>query len=82
VKVAAVFSGSPLRIACEAVAIAAERLDELGDKYRDIFRMRFCDGYTETEIARRLNLKVATVKTRAYRARLALREALTERLAA
>ncbi len=60
----------------EALAVVARRLDELGDKYQDIFMLRFCEGYSESEIARRLNLNVATVKTRAYRARLAVRETL------
>ncbi|HET6610853.1 MAG TPA: sigma-70 family RNA polymerase sigma factor [Kofleriaceae bacterium] len=60
----------------QAIERVQERLTLLGDKYRDIFWMRFLEGYTETEIARRLNLNVTTVKTRAYRARIALREAL------
>jgi RNA polymerase sigma-70 factor (ECF subfamily) len=58
------------------IALAEKRLELLGEKYRDIFWMRFFEGYTETEIASRLNLNVTTVKTRAYRARLALREAI------
>ena len=60
----------------EAVALAGERLSEMGDKYGQIFRMRFHDGYSEAEIARELKMNVATVKTRAYRARAALRSAL------
>ena len=56
--------------------VARAKLAGLGEKYRDIFWMRFFEGYTETEIASRLNLNVTTVKTRAYRARLALREAI------
>jgi RNA polymerase sigma-70 factor (ECF subfamily) len=66
----------------EAVAIAGERLAELGDKYGDIFNMRFVEGYSESEIARKLSLNVATVKTRAYRARAHLRRELEEALAA
>ena len=66
----------------EAVAIAGERLAELGDKYGDIFNMRFVQGYSESEIARKLSLNVATVKTRAYRARAHLRRELEEALAA
>ncbi len=62
--------------AAEAVAVAHRRLDQLGDKYGPIFKMRFADGYSESEIAERLHLNVATVKTRAYRARAALREEL------
>jgi RNA polymerase sigma-70 factor (ECF subfamily) len=45
----------------------------LGDKYGRIFWMRYLEGYTETEIADRLGLSLATVKTRAHRARLAAR---------
>lgn len=66
----------------EAVAIAGERLAELGDKYGKIFSMRFVEGYSESEIARKLQLNVATVKTRAYRARAHLRRQLEEALAA
>jgi RNA polymerase sigma-70 factor, ECF subfamily len=66
----------------EAVAIAGERLAELGDKYGQIFSMRFVEGYSESEIARKLSLNVATVKTRAYRARAHLRRELEEALAA
>ena len=64
---------------CDRVARAVERI---GPRYRDVFRMRFVDGYTETEIALRLDLSVATVKTRAHRARLAARAALAPALAA
>ena len=61
----------------EALALAERRLDTLGEKYGSIFRMRFADGFSESEIADELKLNVATVKTRAYRARAALREELT-----
>jgi RNA polymerase sigma-70 factor (ECF subfamily) len=55
--------------AVEAVDLAGARLAALGEKYGRIFTMRFCEGYSETEIAERLHLNVATVKTRAHRAR-------------
>ncbi len=64
----------------EAMEIVRNKLEELGDKYEDIFWLRFYQGYTETEIARRLRLNVATVKTRAYRARLAVRKRLAQEL--
>jgi RNA polymerase sigma-70 factor (ECF subfamily) len=48
-------------------------VSRLGDKYGPIFWMRYLEGYTETEIAERLGLSLATVKTRAHRARLAAR---------
>jgi RNA polymerase sigma-70 factor (ECF subfamily) len=49
----------------EAVQLASERLAEMGDKYGTIFAMRFLEGYSESEIARKLALNVSTVKTRA-----------------
>jgi RNA polymerase sigma-70 factor, ECF subfamily len=66
----------------EAVQIAGDRLARLGDKYGQIFAMRFVEGYSESEIARKLSLNVATVKTRAYRARAHLKRELQEALAA
>ncbi|MBI4510576.1 MAG: sigma-70 family RNA polymerase sigma factor [Deltaproteobacteria bacterium] len=63
-------------LARQAVFRAEERLAEMGEKYGDVFFMRFRDGYSETEIAKRLRLNVATVKTRAYRARAAIRAEL------
>jgi RNA polymerase sigma factor (sigma-70 family) len=66
----------------EAVHLAGERLAEMGEKYGQIFSMRFVEGYSESEIASKLSLNVATVKTRAYRARAHLRRELTEALAA
>ena len=63
-------------LAHEAVSIARDRLDEMGDKYGPVFMMRFHDGYSESEIAKKLKLNVGTVKTRAYRARAAVRTEL------
>src|SRR5687767_10999891 len=40
----------------EELALAGRRLDALGDKYGPIFRMRFADGYSESEIADELEL--------------------------
>jgi RNA polymerase sigma-70 factor (ECF subfamily) len=66
----------------EALAIAAEELASMGDKYPTIFAMRFLSGFSETEIAKQLHLNVSTVKTRAYRARAHLRRKLGARLGA
>jgi RNA polymerase sigma-70 factor, ECF subfamily len=44
----------------------------LGDRYPEVFWMRYGEGYTESEIARTLGLSLATVKTRAHRAKLAV----------
>ncbi len=68
-------------LAHEAVAVAKERLEEMGDKYGSVFMMRFLDGYSESEIAKKLKLNVGTVKTRAYRARTAVRHELETALA-
>jgi len=66
----------------EAVHLAEVGLDEMGVKYGRIFTMRFVEGYSEGEIARRLKLNLATVKTRAHRARTHVRKRLTRALAA
>jgi len=60
----------------ECVKIVKRRLEQLGDKYTEIFWMRYLEGYTETEIASKLQLNLSTVKTRAHRARIAVRETL------
>jgi len=65
-------SPEELVMAQEAVAVARERLDAMGDKYGDVFMMRFAGGFSESEIARKLKLNVGTVKTRAYRPRTAV----------
>jgi RNA polymerase sigma-70 factor, ECF subfamily len=65
-----------LAAAHEQVHLVARRLDEMGDKYGRIFLMRYLEGYTETEIAERLDLSLATVKTRAHRARVAVKDTL------
>jgi RNA polymerase sigma-70 factor (ECF subfamily) len=62
--------------AAELVTEVNRSLDRLGDKYREVFWLRFRDGYTESEIAERLGLNLTTVKTRAFRARKRIREAL------
>lgn len=66
----------------EAVALAARELGAMGDKYPTIFAMRFLGGFSESEIARKLDLNVSTVKTRAYRARAHLRRQLGAAFAA
>ena len=65
----------------EALGLAAEELERMGEKYGKIFSMRFLEGFSEAEIAKRLDLNVSTVKTRAYRARAHLRRHLGQHLA-
>ena len=62
----------------EELLQARAKLERMGDKYGDVFLLRFRDGYSESEIARKLRLNVATVKTRAYRARAAVRAELLQ----
>ena len=64
----------------EALSLAAEELGRMGDKYGRIFSMRFLEGFSEAEIASRLDLNVSTVKTRAYRARAHLRRHLATQM--
>jgi|SRR5579862_7108493 len=65
----------------ELLAEIARGVHRLGDKYEPIFWMRYLEGYTETEIAARLGLSLATVKTRAHRAKQAARAHLEARAA-
>lgn len=60
----------------ERIAHLGAALAELGDKYREVFRMRFVEEMTDGEVAGALGVEVSTVKTRAHRARKAVREAL------
>ena len=69
-------SPEALAAAHEEVCLAGARLDAMGERYGEVFARRFVGGEVEADIARELGLEVATVKTRAYRARLALRDAL------
>jgi RNA polymerase sigma-70 factor (ECF subfamily) len=62
----------------QTFASCERSLGQMGEKYGRIFHMRFVEGYTEEEIARRLGLNVATVKTRAYRARTYVRRQLEQ----
>ena len=64
--------------AAEEVALIDHRLREMGPRYHRVFWMRFAEGYSESEIAERLGLHVATVKTRTHRARQAIRAALAD----
>jgi RNA polymerase sigma-70 factor (ECF subfamily) len=72
-------SGPDARVAAaEEVALADRRLRAMGARYRQVFWMRFADGYSEAEIAERLGLHLSTVKTRTHRARQAVRAALAD----
>lgn len=57
-------------------------VEKLGERYPEVFWRRYGQGYTETEIASDLGLSLATVKTRAHRAKLAVAAAAEQRAAA
>lgn len=58
-------------IARAEVADIRRAVERLGAKYPAVFWKRYALGCTESEIANDLGLSIATVKTRAYRAKLA-----------
>jgi len=60
----------------QALKVVERKLEELGEAYARVFWMRYLLGYTETEIGSILGLSLSTVKSRAHRARVAVREAL------
>ena len=64
---------SPAQLAeCdELIAQAVAVTTKMGEKYREVFELRYLAGYSESEIANSLHLPLATVKTRAFRARRA-----------
>ncbi|MFA7115738.1 MAG: sigma-70 family RNA polymerase sigma factor [Bacteroidales bacterium] len=51
-----------------------DQIEELGDNYRDIAKLRFIQDLAYEEIAQELNLSLSTVKTRIHRARKILLE--------
>ncbi|MBA3540609.1 MAG: RNA polymerase sigma factor [Deltaproteobacteria bacterium] len=58
-------------IARRELDLVADAVANLGAKYPAVFWKRYGEGRTETEIARELDVSVAAVKTRAFRARQA-----------
>lgn len=60
----------------QAIEVAEQRLDELGEHYARVFWMRYLLGYTESEVGSILGIRVSTVKARAHRARVEVRKAL------
>lgn len=66
-------SGPAERLAaCEELAGIDARLAAMGPRYREVFWLRFADGYSEAEIAETMGVPLSTVKTRTHRARRAL----------
>jgi RNA polymerase sigma-70 factor (ECF subfamily) len=63
----------------EVHAELEQALLELDDKYRLVFVLRDVEGLSVRETAQALDLTESTVKVRLLRARLALRERLTQK---
>jgi RNA polymerase sigma-70 factor (ECF subfamily) len=64
----------------EQVAIVHAALDELSTEYRTILILREIDGCQYDQIAEILDVPLGTVRSRLFRARLALRDQLAPRL--
>ncbi len=62
----------------EVKQLLHDNLDELDPKYAIVFVLRDIEGYSTQETAELLDLSVSNVKVRLLRARLQLRERLTE----
>lgn len=59
--------------------IVREALDTLSQNHRQVVRLAYNQGLTQSEIAERLGLPLGTVKTRMFQAMRSLRTALDER---
>ena len=68
-------SPEQLVASAEHARLALGAVDALGEKYSQVFRLRYAEGCSETEIARLLGTTLPTVKTRAHRALVAARRA-------
>lgn len=53
-------------------------LTQLPDSEQQLLRMAYYDGYSQSEIAKQLNIPLGTVKTRTRRSLLRLRQTLTD----
>lgn len=60
----------------EQVAEVQTALAELSESQRQVLKMAYYEGMSQTEIAKQLDLPLGTVKARARRALLRLRELL------
>jgi RNA polymerase sigma-70 factor (ECF subfamily) len=60
----------------ERVAEVQTALAELSESQRQVLKMAYYEGMSQTEIAKQLDLPLGTVKARARRALLRLRELL------
>jgi len=74
------WSGRPDEILLnkEAMEIIENAVNELPELYRIVFHLRDVEGLTNPEVARILGLSLLNVKSRIHRARLFLRERLSD----
>jgi RNA polymerase sigma-70 factor (ECF subfamily) len=69
-------SPEDLSVCAETARHCAATLAQMDVRYHEVFRLRFLEGHTDQEVAHRLGIRLATAKTRAYRAREQLRTEL------
>lgn len=62
----------------EAMDIVEKAVEELPEPYRIVFHLKDVDGLTNEEVASALGLSVPAVKSRLHRARLFLRDKLSD----
>ena len=62
----------------ELIEVMFEGVDKLPDELREVLIKRDIDGLSNTEVAERLDLSVAAVKSRLHRARVILRDRLSK----
>lgn len=62
----------------ERMQILEKAINELPAPYRTVFHLRDVEGLTNPEVAEILNLSIPNVKSRIYRARLFLRDKLSD----
>jgi len=55
-----------------------QSMEQLPDKYREVFQLRDLKQYSNEEVSEMLNLSVAAIKSRIHRARLFLRDQIQE----
>jgi RNA polymerase sigma-70 factor (ECF subfamily) len=74
--------GTPenLMLRAEMRRLIERKIDQLPESYRTVFMLREVEGMTVEETAAALDIPAATVRTRLFRAKVRLREALAQEL--
>lgn len=65
-------------LSLEGTQLIEKAIDELPEEYKIVFHMKDVEGLTSKEIAKVLNLSLPAVKSRVLRARLFLRDKLSD----